>query len=101
MSFLIGLSLKDKLLGGIICCSGFFFSFIKPEKNHKELPILICHGTNNNTITMYFAKKSYSHLLDNSKGFNVTYLTYDFAHELTWAEYKDIREFIEKNSNDK
>ena len=97
MSFLIGLTLKSKFLGGIICCSGFYFNYIKPEEGRKKLPILICHGTKDDIISFDYTKGTYKHLFD--EGFEITYKTYDFDHTLTWAEYKDIREFIENNTN--
>jgi len=97
MSFLIGLTDKVRNFGGIICCSGFFFDHIKPLEGRNKLPILICHGTKDNIISISYAMETYKHLIDG--GYNITYKTYEFAHELTWAEYKDIKEFIENNVN--
>jgi len=92
MTFLLGLTLKNIVLGGLICCAGSYYSFIRPESDRKTLPIIICQGTQDNIISHKSAMQSYKHLFD--EGYNVIYKTYDIKHELIWAEYKDIKEFI-------
>ena len=97
MSFLIGLTLTDLTLAGIICCSGYMFNHIKPDLEKAKLPILICQGTNDKIVNIDKAKNSYQILFDQK--FHLEYKVYNFTHELTWEEYKDIKEFLIRNLN--
>jgi predicted esterase len=97
MSFLIGLTISELSLAGIICCSGYMFSHVIANSEKTRLPILICHGTQDKVVKLDKAKSSYQRLFD--EGFNVEYKVYNFNHELTWEEYKDIKDFILRNLN--
>lgn len=97
MTLLIGLSIENKkTLGGLVCCSGYLSSNTKLrlDEDIKKMPILICQGDKDERITKDFAYKSQQILFN--ENFNIEYKTYNIAHELTWEEYKDIKEFIHK-----
>ena len=96
MSLVIGLYI-NKLIGGIICCSGFYLPLIMPLEIHKKLPIFISHGDKDKVTTLLYAKQTFSILFNGD--YNLTYKEYNINHEVNSEIYNDIKKFMELNKN--
>jgi len=96
MSLVIGLYI-NKLIGGIICCSGFYLPLIRPLEIHKKLPIFISHGDKDKVTTLLYAKQTFSILFNGD--YNLTYKEYNINHEVNSEIYNDIKKFMELNKN--
>src|SRR5690606_26744339 len=94
-------TLKRKI-GGVIIMSGIsptMFGLSDSKKLQNDIPVLLCHGTQDKVFSLAQGKSSAADL--QRKGFPVDFLEYDMAHEICDQEVHDIGRWIENHYKQK
>ena len=84
----------DKPLAGLIALSSFFPSAeaVTPHPANQGLPILVCHGTQDQVLNIELARKSIASL--EALGYQPKFLTYPMAHTLCHEQIIDISSWL-------
>lgn len=91
------LAMSIKGLGGLLALSTYFATadtFENGIQADTNLPILICHGSFDETVSPQFAQLAINILAE--KGFLTTYHSYPVAHQISFQEIGDIGQWIGK-----
>jgi len=84
----------QKPLAGLLALSTYFAtqSVITPAAVNKQIPILICHGTQDPVVPEMLGQMARDQLL--TLGYQVEYKTYPVAHNMCADEVADIGKWI-------
>ena len=84
----------QKPLAGLLALSTYFAtqSVITPAAVNKQIPILICHGTQDPVVPEILGQMARDQLL--TLGYQVEYKTYPVAHNMCADEVADIGKWI-------
>ena len=84
----------DKSLAGMLSLSTFFPTAeeVIPHPENKKLPILVCHGTQDDVLDISLAVKSLEAL--KTLGYKPKYLTYPMAHSICPEQITDIASWL-------
>ncbi|MBN4075159.1 MAG: carboxylesterase [SAR86 cluster bacterium] len=84
----------DKPLAGLLSLSSFFPTAeeVIPHPANQKLPILVCHGTEDNVLDITLAEKSLAAL--KALGYQPKYLTYPMAHSVCPQQITDISSWL-------
>ena len=84
----------DKPLGGLIALSSFFptSNAVTPHPANQALPILVCHGAQDQVLNITLAHKSVASL--QSLGYQPKLLTYPMAHTVCIEQIGDISDWL-------
>lgn len=85
----------DKPLAGLMALSSFFPSAqaVTPHPANQDLPILVCHGTQDTVLDISLAEKSL--MLLRSLGFSPRFLSYPMPHTVCPEEIADISGWLQ------
>ncbi len=85
----------DKPLAGLMALSSFFPSAqaVTPHPANQNLPILVCHGSQDTVLDISLAEKSLMAL--RSLGFNPRFLSYPMPHTVCPEEIGDISTWLQ------
>ena len=84
----------DKSLAGMLSLSTFFPTAeeVIPHPENKKLPILVCHGTQDDVLDISLAVKSLEAL--KTLDYKPKYLTYPMAHSICPEQITDIASWL-------
>ncbi len=87
-------------LAGLISLSSYFptYKTIETVEANNNLPILICHGTEDPVVAEDKGEKTYRTLTQ--MGYKVEYKTYNTEHNVIQEELEDIGDWIELRFTD-
>jgi len=93
VNFQAGLT-YDKPLAGILSLSSFFPTAeeVIPHPANQNLPILVCHGTQDHILDITLAEKSLKAL--KTLGYQPKYLTYPMEHSVCPQQITDISSWL-------
>jgi len=85
-----------KPLAGLFALSTYFATHqsIELSAANAQLPILICHGSNDPVVPELLGQRAVSALQEN--GFSPVYRRYPMEHELCLPQVNDLSEWIQK-----
>ncbi|MAM69828.1 MAG: carboxylesterase [Gammaproteobacteria bacterium] len=94
VNYQAGLS-YDKPLAGMMALSSFFPApeALVPHPANQDLPILVCHGTQDTVLDISLAEKSLEAL--KGLGFAPRFLTYPMPHSVCNEEIADISDWLQ------
>ena len=82
----------DKLLGGVLACSGVLFEQVQINGDKKKLNVFLAHGENDQAIPFEFHKKTVERIKD-YEGVK-TYYYPKHGHDITGYEKVDMGGFL-------
>ncbi len=95
MSYSVGLTRPDKIKG-IAIMSGRLLEEVKPlilsNEKLKQLNIFISHGTNDNVLTVQYARESNAYL--KQLGINASYKEYPEGHTISNEMFIDLKKWL-------
>ena len=90
----------SRQLAGAIGLSCYLPFLTHPERcppiNHPQMPILLCHGTQDAVVPLPFAESSYRFIKENTS--QSDYKKYDMGHEVCQEELLAVGNFIKKHA---
>ncbi len=89
----------DKPLAGLMALSTYIpnKSGVHKKECNKTLPILICHGTQDNVVPEVLGEQAFSHLTE--IGFEPEFKTYPMAHTVHPRQIKEIDAWLTRILN--
>ncbi len=93
VNFQAGLT-YDKPLAGLLSLSSFFptAAEVMPHPANQNLPILVCHGTEDDVLDISLAEHGLEAL--KTLGYQPKYLTYPMAHKVCQQQIMDISDWF-------
>lgn len=85
----------DKPLAGLLALSAFFptAEAVTPHPANHRLPILVCHGSEDNVLDLSLGERSVSHL--QKLGYHPEFRIYPMPHSVCMEEIRDISAWIQ------
>lgn len=85
----------SKKVAGIIAMSGGLYEADLPDlKAHRELPVLIAHGTLDDVVPVNYARRA-RHVLEEA-ALDVEYLEFPMGHQLAQEEVEAVKGFLSR-----
>jgi phospholipase/carboxylesterase len=83
-------------LAGLLCLSTYFATgdTIRPNSANREIPIKICHGTQDPMVPVQLGKLAYQRLSD--MGYAVDYSEYPMEHAVCPEEIREISRWLQQ-----
>jgi phospholipase/carboxylesterase len=83
-------------LAGLLCMSSYFATreTITPNSANRNLPIFICHGTQDPMVPERMGREAQRELTD--RGYEVEYQSYPMEHAVCAREIGDIALWLQR-----